>query len=120
LLQDFVDAFNSRERKRLDALLASNVHLVDDLQAGRRFESTDKSEVLKYMDARLRLGESLLEVTITPGKNPEVAGMTFTRSAPDSKLFGTAKAVTPAGMGQIGDCNLIAQLIMQSSDRRSP
>jgi hypothetical protein len=70
LLQGFVDAFNSRDRKRLNASLASNVHLVDDLQAGRRFESTDKSEVLKYLDARLRLGESFLEVTITPGKSP--------------------------------------------------
>jgi hypothetical protein len=120
LLQDFVDAFNSRDRKHLDASLAFNVHLVDDLQAGRRFESKDKSEVLKYLDARLRLGESFLEVTITPGRSPDVAGMTFTRSTLDSKLSGTAKAVTPSGMGQTGDCNLIAQLIMQSSDRRSP
>jgi hypothetical protein len=93
---------------------------VHDLQAGRRFESKDKSEVLKYLDARLRLGESFQEVTITPGKTPDVAGIAFTRSTLDSTLFGTAKAVTPAGMGQTGNCNLIAELIMQSSDRRSP
>ncbi len=120
LLRDFVDAFNSRDRDRLRVLLASNVHLVDDLQSGRRFESTDKGDVLKYIDARLRLGESFQEVTITPGKSSDVAGMVFTRSTLDSRLFGTAKVVTPAGMGQTGDCNLIAQLIMQSSDRRSP
>jgi hypothetical protein len=67
LLQDFVDAFNSRDRKRLGALLASNVHLVDD-------ESPWVSWRLGDLESRDLDGRASIMVTLLELGGRKVAG----------------------------------------------
>jgi hypothetical protein len=111
VLGDFIAAFNSGDTRGVADLVGATVQVTDDLPE-RNFDSSERQEVLNYLNARIALGERFLDVIITPGIQTNVAGISYARMTSDGrKLFGKGKAVTSVTDSEhVTDCRHISAL----------